>query len=558
MFTTRRVLQTIVTLDFGETKVTIGRDLYGARLTEGGDGTTSKATVALLPLKNCLGMYKDSSCDNSFGFSAVVSSALTSLPKISCLLTRDMPDPPPPFPPRPPPSPPPGFIIDPNLCYVGGSAHFIIAPHKVAAQAALQTWVVSVHLNQWLPGLRIVLDFPGVMHAEHGLHVHSVRPADVARLVSMTRHSAIVELLNTAAREFEFEALGDVDEVRVVCDVGDARPPPPPRPAPPSHPIQVSLWDGKRADGRAGSPPGRSADQLIDGAHQMPPPPTISPPSPPAPPSEKPEPGPWGALISIGLMLYIGYHAYHLHQNPEPYMIGAATMVRSLRTKATQTPRGRKYLQKVSTNAIGRQVLQLEARYLGIGANAVADAEAGVPPVPLALKAKSVKAKAKDRKEADPKEAQALVPKARSDDDADDDDSDEDGPADDDVFEFGGEDIDESPKTELVITLATGKTRRRDVDLSAVKDLKELQQIVAKVCRSVGADPKGGLRMQYRDSGGTMATVSKSTRIRDICRSAELHLAPKSAASSSSVSSSGGSSRESGRAPPRITSDDLE
>ena len=150
---------------------------------------------------------------------------------MSCVLTRDLPMPPPPQPPMMPPSPPPGYAIDVSQCYLGGHAHFVVAPHKVSSTAALQTWVVNVHLNLWRAGMNVVLDFPGALHATHSLHVASVTPADVARAVSVTKHSAIVQLQETAARDFKFEALGDVDSVTVVCDIDGGRPPPPPHPA---------------------------------------------------------------------------------------------------------------------------------------------------------------------------------------------------------------------------------------------------------------------------------------------------------------------------------------
>ena len=186
------MLQTLITLDFGASALTIGRDLYGARVVDGGDGSGPSVTVSLLPLKQCLGMYKDPSCNNAFGFTGVAEPPLRALPMVSCVLTRDLPMPPPPQPPMMPPSPPPGYAIDVSQCYLGGHAHFVVAPHKVSSTAALQTWVVNVHLNLWRAGMNVVLDFPGALHATHSLHVASVTPADVARLVSVTKHSAIV------------------------------------------------------------------------------------------------------------------------------------------------------------------------------------------------------------------------------------------------------------------------------------------------------------------------------------------------------------------------------
>ena len=77
------MLQTIVTLDFGESAITLGDDMYGARVTEGGDGSSPKVVLSMLALKKCLGMYKDASCDNAFGFSGIADPPLVHLPRIS-------------------------------------------------------------------------------------------------------------------------------------------------------------------------------------------------------------------------------------------------------------------------------------------------------------------------------------------------------------------------------------------------------------------------------------------------------------------------------------------
>ena len=582
------VLQTIITLDFGEgTTVSIGRDLSGARITDGGDGSSSTAVVSLLPLKHCLGMYKDASCDNSFAFSAVVTPSMRALPRITCLLTRDMPAPPPPSPPNPPPSPPPGYVIDPNLCYLGGTSHYIVAPHKVAAQAALQTWVVAVHLNEWKPGLRIVLDFPGVMHAEHGLHVHSVYPAEVARLVSVTRHSAIVELLPTAARDFRFEALGDVDEVRVVCDIGDARPPPPPPPTPPTSPPGDSEGHGVNLEARATS----TMPGTIVGQTDQPPPPSPPPPPPPPLPTES---KPWGLIISVALLAYIGYHAKEAHKDPMPYMIKAAEHVRSARLRATKTPLGRKMLMKVSMSAMGAQILAIEARYLGLPGSSNTSAmqmasdssalaiSAGGKVGALRTKGKKKKGgrKAKDDEEEEQEEPLVGQPTLDGFDDDDDDDDDEQDADEENVKGGrGGLDMDEeelpapptfpnrdakvapaaakAPKaqkasrkmSELVIK-AGGVTKRRDIDLRAVSDMADLQRLVADVCKKLGTDmSSGGLRMQYTDARGQTLTVSRSTTIESIRMAETLLLVPKeSSGGSGKATRSGRPSRLSGGA----------
>lgn len=564
------VLQTIITLDFGEsTKVTLGRDMYGARLTDGGDGTSSKAVVSLMPRKNCLGMYKDKSCDNTFGFSATVLPSLTALPTISCLLTRELPTPPPPSPPGPPPSPPPGFLVDPNLCYLGGSAHFIVAPHKVAAQAALQTWTVAVRLDKWQVGLRVVLDFPGVMHAEHGLHVHSVQPAEVARLVSVTRHSAIVELLPTAAREFRFEALGDVAEVRVVCDIGDARPPPPPPPVPPVVPNAESPsaespegLDGSAVTGPRSTQQGQQfatptiaveavSDSTIQGQHD--PPPMISPP-PPLPPPEIKEGYPWGLLISIALMGYVGHHAMQAQKDSEPYMIKAAEHVRWGRTTLSKTPFGKKVLFKITTSGVGRQLMQLEARYLGLPSSS-SGPDAGLKPAALAkalekaersgaaldgegkTSGKGKGGRSADDNDEEEEQKMALVGRPTL-EGFDDDDEDEE----DDQDKRVALEVDEScvvPKktkaksrskesgqTELIVKIG-GNTRKCDIDLREVRSLADLQTTVANVCRSIGADVSGGLRMQFTDTSGRTQTVSRSTSMSSIRNAQSLVLTPK-------------------------------
>ena len=582
------VLQTIITLDFGDgTTVSIGHDLSGARLTDGGDGSTSSAVVSLLPLKHCLGMYKDASCDNSFAFSAVVTPSLRALPRISCLLTRDMPAPPPPSPPNPPPTPPPGYVIDPNLCYLGGTSHYIVAPHKVAAQAALQTWVVAVHLNQWLAGLRVVLDFPGVMHAEHGLHVHSVYPAEVARLVSVTRHSAIVELLPTAARDFRFEALGDVDEVRVVCDIGDARPPPPPPPTPPTIPPGDSDHGvNLQSESRSTSV---TTDGTIVGQKDQPPPPLPPPPPPPPPPTES---KPWGLIISVALLLFVGYHAKEAQKDPKPYMIKMAEYIRAARISATKTPLGRKILMKVSMSSIGAQIIAIEARYLGLPGSS---SSSGIQMAPADSKALTVSAggklgKAKSKKKGgrkqdddDEEQVEPLVGQPTIDgfDDDDDDDDEEEDAADVENTRggIGQLDMDEedsfdslppkrnalvtppaskpfkssSGKSELIIN-AGGVTKRREIDLRSVSDMGDLQRLVADVCQKLGTDMSaGGLRMQYTDSRGQTLTVSRSTTIEGIRAAKTLLLVPKEASGSNSASAKkGGASGRSGR-PSRLS-----
>ncbi|KAL1514948.1 hypothetical protein AB1Y20_004024 [Prymnesium parvum] len=386
------VLQTIITMDYGHAMLEIGSDLNGARILEGGDGSSSKAVLSLLPLKNCLGMYKDASCDRSFSFTAVLTPPLYSLPSFSCLLTRDLPFPPPPMPPGNPPAPPPGFNVDPNLCYLGGYAHFSVPPQKgPKVQPGTQLWELSVHLNNWLPGLRVVLDFPGSSTVGHPLHVNAWRPAEVVRLLDVTRHSAILELQVTAARDFQFEALGDVDDVRIVCEVGDARPPPPPPPAPPLPPpvsnkaLASTVDEFYAEDGDEDPPPHATtpadaihkdarAQKAIVGrsGHQTAPVHERRSAPPPPPPPHRTESSGTGVRVSLFMLLAVVVNVLLYRRDPACYMLNVAQLVRWGRKKANKTMRGRKIIQFVGSTIIGRAVLQTELRYLGVASAAVA------------------------------------------------------------------------------------------------------------------------------------------------------------------------------------------
>jgi hypothetical protein len=557
------VLQTIITLDFGSgTTVSVGRDLIGARLTDGGDGSSSTAVVSLLPLKHCLGMYKDASCDNSFGFSAVATPGIRALPRITCLLTRSMPTPPPPSPPNPPPTPPPGFLINTDLCYLGGTAHYVVAPHKVAAQAALQTWLVAIHLNTWLAGLRLVLDFPGAVHAEHGLHVHSVYPAEVARLVSVTRHSAIVELLPTAARDFRFEALGDVDEVRVTCDIGDARPPPPPPPEAPYLPPMDGETDGGWANA-AGDPV--HIDQATGAVGEIVggflPPPFISQP-PPSPPPLPTESKPWGLLISVALMAFVGFHAMQAQRDPTTYMIMLAEYVRAARMHATKTPLGRKLLMKVTASSIGAQLMSVEARCLGLpyssevssaerGLQVSAKKDAALAGTAAGERQTKGKARAKgivqsrgdvkragSREDEQQEQQEPLVGQPhiygfdachhRTDLDVGDENAEIAPPRVSDSRHASASRAKVSSGKIQLILKSGGIVKRRDVDLRRVQNISDLQSLVADVCKSLDTRVNSsGLRMRYTDSRGQMHTVSRSTSMESIRAAWGLLLMPK-------------------------------
>lgn len=550
------MLQTLVTIDFGDSSITLGSDVYGARVTEGGDGTSSRVTLSMLPLKRCLGMYKDASCDNAFGFSAVAEPAMMQLPRISCLLTRNMPNPPPPTPPHPPPSPPPGFNIDPGKCLNGGHAYFIVAPHSIPSQAALQTWELNVHLNVWLIGMHVVIDFPSLRHAKHALHVSAVRPPEVAKLVAVTQHSAIVELLETAARDFQFEALGDVESLEVICDLSNVRPFPPP---PPPH----YEWDDpdRPDEGEPQQPPvdagiGGGGDNPYsyydpspnddDSVQSSSPPPRARLPRPPRSPPEPPAPPPARAgkgvsklrVVLIGVLL-VGMVVLGLQQRPQE----VAKLAKYLRGTAV----GRRLLR----SSVGRSLLLLEARYLGVATAADLegdDEEGGTPRALPAPKPKPKKAKRKSNSEVEPLQtsvaAESMVNEAEDDDD-----------------------VQRRNRGTLFVVHLGGDQGQLEglLRLEGVHELKELQRLVSLECDRLGVDMQRGFRMTFVDADGVNATVSKSCSMERIRGASRLELTPKDLSSKSS--SQGGGARAAGggnglKAPParalRGQNDDID
>ena len=79
---------------------------------------------------------------------------------------------------------------------------------------------------------------------------------------------------------------------------------------------------------------GADTHHLIEGQND--PPPSLAPPPPPPPPAAQ-ESHNWGLIISVCLMLYVGYHAKEAQKDPEPYMIKTAENVRWLRTTSLAT-----------------------------------------------------------------------------------------------------------------------------------------------------------------------------------------------------------------------------
>ena len=72
------------------------------------------------------------------------------------------------------------------------------------------------------------------------------------------------------------------------------------------------------------------------------------------------------------------------------------------------------------------------------------------------------------------------------------------------------------------------------VELGGLRDLKALQSLVNEICRRHRVDTRGGLKMQYVNDRGELATVGKSARIEDLRRATELRLMPKGGANGAS------------------------
>ena len=232
------------------------------------------------------------------------------------------------------------------------------------------------------------------MHAEHGLHVHSVSPPEVARLVSVTRHSAVVELLQTAARDFRFEALGDVDEVRVVCDIGDARPPPPPPPTPPKLPLDVSEHRAAAGEDEQEMPRSGSSTHFIEaerpassGAAALPLPPIVQ------------EGHNWGLIVSVYPMVYIGTTP---RRRRNPNLTGSRRRRTSDGCELVGQQRMERAAAQVMSSFVGQQLMQIEARYLGLPGNSGSGAAALPPASSGAAKPKSKKVRANDEETQQP------------------------------------------------------------------------------------------------------------------------------------------------------------
>ena len=543
-FVCRRVLQTIVTLDFGESAITLGEDVYGARVTEGGDGSSPKVVLSMLALKKCLGMYKDASCDNAFGFSGIADPPLVHLPRISCLLTRTMPKPPPPASPSPPPSPPPGFVIDPGRCPGGGQTYFIVAPHQLASQAALQTWELNIHLNKWYNGMHVIIDFPSLRLAEHALHVNAVKPPEVAKLISVTKHSAIIELLETAARDFQFEALGDVESLEVMCDLSGVRPFPPPPPPSADDEGEDRSSEGKYGEQSTGLDPDdptyvpdeESYEPSLNGQGPTPPspPPRALPePMPPTPPPPSSGQG-FSPLriILIGVFL-VGVAALAAQQNPTEAAKVAQRLL-LLRARCSRTPLGRKLHALLSQHPVGRKLLLLEARHIGM-ANfgpstdlELGDVLVGDDGPPNALLDKHPRPKPRSKTKGKAQKAAGQFDAAGREAEPLQSSNGEAAAAEEEI-----DPVDDWPQvttssegTRFVVRLGASALESV-LHLEDAQDLKELMTLVSQACDHLGVDMTHGFRMLLVDEDGTTTTVGKSCTMDRIRKAKQIELVPK-------------------------------
>ena len=522
-----RVLQSLVTLDFGPSSVTLGRDIYGARVTEGGDGASSTVVLSMLALKRCLGMYRDPSCDNAFGFSGIADPPLTTLPRISCLLTRHMPTPPPPTPPHPPPSPPPGFNIDPGKCTNGCHTYFVVAPHQLPSQAALQTWELNIHLNTWITGMHVVIDFPSLRHADHALHVSAVKPSDVAKLIAVTKHSAIIELLETAARDFQVEALGDVESLEVICDLSNVRLFPPPPPPPPQRSEEgeaddyepnpdVGWGGGQVAPDEDDEQSATSGDPGSTGAR--PPPPQPPPrsrepmPAPPPPPAGGASFSPLRFLLVAALL--VGVAAVFTLQHPEE----AANMAALFRARLYRTRLGRRLREFLSQRPFGRKLLLLEARYLGVASCEsaadleCADEDGGEAPRALTDQRPRPKPRPAKAEHGGEREVEPLQQRNAEPADAETELNDSDG--------WPGDGV-------PFVVRQGDSTLESKLQLDGVAGLKEMQSLISQTCDRLGVDMQRGFRMLLVDSAGITSTVGKSCTMERIRTARRIELVPK-------------------------------
>jgi len=424
-----------------------------------------------------------------------------------------LPYPPPPTPPRTPPMPPPGFDIDPGKCKNGGRTHFIVAPHQLASHATLQTWELNVHLNTWLKGMHVVIDFPSLRHANHALHVSAVKPPDVAKLVAVTKHSAIIELLETAARDFQFEALGDVDSLEVICDLSNVRLFPPP---PPSH---VGNVEGQPGDEYERLHAGHNYPHpqiQIKSDQKRPPPPLLAQVPPVTPPVLLPSTGSGFLLLRFSLVgiLAVGMTAILAQQHPGK-TAQMAVHLRIFRAHCSRPWLGRILLVGGGRRPVSHKLL--EAPYFGVAnQESVADLDCGNEGVPTALPndkfplTEPVTHWGKAEPDVVTQDIQQVQPLA----------------AELDGLEARSKGKIRTEGTRFVVR--QGPTALEStLLLNDVHGLKQMQSLVSQTCNRLGVDLRCGFRMVLVDAAGVTSTVGKSCTMERIRNASQIELVPK-------------------------------
>jgi len=223
-----------VTIDFGTTAVKIS-EVWGAQ-TMDDDAPEASALAAagktrwtfrLLPFNHHMPTDRRS----CFGFDS--TPPFHTLPIISCIPSQPFPPPPPPSAPSPPPAPPPYMVTERSDCFLGGRVTYVTTPGNTPGTL----WEVNVHMERWLVGAQLTLNFFGDHLRAHPLRIASFQPSDAILQVAATYHSVVLELRNSPVHEFNIQAYGLSDGLgKIACCCADMPSPPPPPPTPPPNP----------------------------------------------------------------------------------------------------------------------------------------------------------------------------------------------------------------------------------------------------------------------------------------------------------------------------------
>ena len=236
-----------------------------------------------------------------------------------------------------------------------------------------------------------------------------------------------------------------------------------------------------------------------------------------------------------------------------------------------KSPRLRARLRtRLRTTPFGRRLLLLEARYIGLESGDGDDESGEMLPLPRPKPKPKAKAKAEKKAKKKGKRAMRALKEDASDDGEEEEARQEmleyaaAAPAE--LHELDGiaraaandayldadiepplaphaetfSSIGRQPAAAARLTIEAAARDGGDVDvdesveLGGLRDLKALQSLVNEICRRHRVDTRGGLKMQYVNDRGELATVGKSARIEDLRRATELRLMPKGGANGAS------------------------